>query len=571
MSFSIATSRFLLFALLVATASHSAQANAFLRASPHNHSEQRLSTDAIDTTLLEEVEHVLGAGTTSSRLEGLKAMLQPIYSAVPKNEHGNLGHATVRYALHRLFLQRHGWAIKGLDRAGGAWNASSPTGVLKDQVPAYVQDLFEARLGGRGMGFQDLLIMAATIEHLIHNEAVGRLGEAYKVRQMPPSTPATEAEAHKLLDTYFMAFILGEDLSNLKPAEIEILDGEIHTLYLQWNETQKMVRRTLGEVLTAAGRSLEAGNLDFGILAKTAEKMGEDFGPFQDHECKELKTTLLGMGDYRTGRVRLSDFYKPALEGHWQFQENPSYLRQLGAIDDSNPSDPSVIVTNYLYSQSNCIASSSYYSVCCMDECEGLLSRVEQAVGAPQAEPEQLAALVSALPSSTVDAPRTLSNTLVSRLNEIASGHGGTVPLHGRLFAQWLHLAYPRECAYPHVAGTTEQQLPEEWQRVTGTDPTASHEEMQAYTTTTAQPSASSPASLDASSGLGDDDWCASAPWTPEEELLAVAPKARKGLPPCLRSATLIVVAFGLAVALLRSLLVGQQASAPGTEQKFFV
>merc|ERR1719263_1424965 len=26
----------------------------------------------------------------------------------------------------------------------------------------------------------------------------------------------------------------------------------------------------------------------------------------------------------------------------------------------------------------------------------------------------------------------------------------------GRLFAQWLHYAYPRECSFPHVSGTIE-------------------------------------------------------------------------------------------------------------------
>ena len=36
-------------------------------------------------------------------------------------------------------------------------------------------------------------------------------------------------------------------------------------------------------------------------------------------------------------------------------------------------------------------------------------------------------------------------------MEQVASHHGGKVPLHGRLFAQWLHHAFPRECPYPHV------------------------------------------------------------------------------------------------------------------------
>merc|ERR1740129_1828241 len=60
--------------------------------------------------------------------------------------------------------------------------------------------------------------------------------------------------------------------------------------------------------------------------------------------------------------------------------------------------------------------------------------------------------------SSTVLAGRTLAPVLVTRLQEIATQHSGLVPLHGRLFAQWMHHAYPRECAYPHVAGTVKAQ-----------------------------------------------------------------------------------------------------------------
>ena len=78
----------------------------------------------------------------------------------------------VRYALHRLFVLRHGWAIKGLRSEGETYNSSSPSGVLTDHVPAYIEHLFEQRLGGKGFGLHETAVLAATIEHLIHNEAV---------------------------------------------------------------------------------------------------------------------------------------------------------------------------------------------------------------------------------------------------------------------------------------------------------------------------------------------------------------------------------------------------------------
>merc|ERR1712182_10308 len=78
------------------------------------------------------------------------------------------------------------------------------------------------------------------------------------------------------------------------------------------------------------------------------------------------------------------------------------------------------------------------------------------------ATPAQLRAMVAALPSRSMQANRSLSSWLLARLDEVAKHHGGHIPLHGRLFAQWIHYAYPRECPYPHVAGAIAPKTMEE-------------------------------------------------------------------------------------------------------------
>merc|ERR1740123_2936722 len=83
------------------------------------------------------------------------------------------------------------------------------------------------------------------------------------------------------------------------------------------------------------------------------------------------------------------------------------------------------------------------------------MRHVERHIASSSATPARIAEVVSSLHSDTVDAPRNLSASLHARLDEIAAFHGGHVPLHGRLFAQWMHHAYPRECSFPHVSGTT--------------------------------------------------------------------------------------------------------------------
>merc|ERR1719269_248323 len=227
----------------------------------------------------------------------------------------------------------------------------------------------------------------------------------------------TSAQVDKILDTYMMAYILGEDLKNITLAEAQAFVQEMPELFLAWRDTQKFVRDTRQKL---AG---DDQDISFALLVRIAETIGEQFGKFQDAECKGLKAALVKMEDRGSGRVRLSDFYRPAAngaDGSWQFQESIGYLRQLGTLDESNSDEPRVMLTNYLTSQANCMASSDYYSVCCIDECEDLLSHLEKSLAAPEATTSEIVKLVSALPSSSVTAPRAISDTLLTRLGEIA-------------------------------------------------------------------------------------------------------------------------------------------------------
>merc|ERR1719420_144884 len=261
----------------------------------------------------------------------------------------------------------------------------------------------------------------------------------------------------------------------------------------------------------ASAEQKASSDLDFSLVARVAERVGEQFGHFQDQECKQMKASLVDIEERGTGRVRLSDFYKPALGGAWQFTESVSYLRQLGALDESDASKPRVIIANYISSPSNCIASSAFYSVCCMDECEGLLGHLEQDLASPEASPDKIAALVAGLSSSSVSAPRQLSPELLQRLDEIGEEHGGSVQLHGRLFAQWLHHAFPRECPFPHVAGTTNPLTPDEWLESMGQEATATEEEMSLHV---------------GEHTAADEVEVKSLPWLSDEELL-VARRAK--------------------------------------------
>jgi len=416
------------------------------------HSEGAMSKADMEKTLLAEIEGHVGSVAQRGRLARLESALRPIFDSLPKNEHGNLGHVPVRYALHRIFVQRHGWYIKGLEPSGDGWsNNTSPSSVLKERVSSYVEELFEQRLGGQGFNLHDTAVLAATLEHLIHDEAGARLSKAYELLGYKENMALTKEQTDGVLDAYMKLYVLGEETAASVP------DTDMPEVFPGWGETQKFVR----EVRNGFHRSKTFSLQD---MNDVVEEVSEQFGHFQDAECGQMKTKLIALGDGGVGRVYLRDFYKASLDGDtFEFQESTAYLRELGALDETDPEHPSVIVPNYITSASNCIASSSLYNVCCLNECEQLMGHLEKAIDAPEAEPKVIAGLVSALPSSTVKAPRQLSPGLLSKLDDIGSTHGGSVQLHGRLFGQWMHHAFPRECPFPHVAGSFTPRTPDEW------------------------------------------------------------------------------------------------------------
>merc|ERR1719240_1916219 len=164
--------------------------------------------------------------------------------------------------------------------------------------------------------------------------------------------------------------------------------------------------------------------------------------------------------DPGTGRVPLESFYGDMTSnGMWQFSESPEYLQQLGALDnESIPGKPHVVIPNYITGLSNCVATSKFHWLCCRSECEPLMRRLEEEVQATDASVEQIVGVVNSFHGGPLN--RTLRDSLMWRLGMIAHNHGGRVPLHGRLFAQWLHHAFPHECPFPHITEDTSVLTP---------------------------------------------------------------------------------------------------------------
>jgi len=396
------------------------------------------------------------------------------------------------------------------------------------------------------------------------------LSAAYRSLARFQEDVLAEEEVESVMDTYMALFILNPlvaNLSTVSTKRVQALRANATILYPGFPETQQFLR----DVQQSVGPKRDY--FYYSDVAGLVEEVGDRYGRWQDYECRALKDTLVEMEDPGTGgagRVRLADFYDASMnKGKWQFSENVDYLRQMGALDESNPDNLRIIIANYVNGPSNCAASSSYYSVCCLNECDELLGHIEVKIAAPDASPDKILALVAALPSSTVPGNRTLSSWLTHRLQEVASHHGGMIPLHGRLFGQWLHYAFPRECPFPHVLGATRPQTAEAWVRETRRDFAANKTEMQHYISQAAphQRRATETGELEEQLSME------SAMWTMEEELVvarAVTPMQHGSLGPWIRGAVFTAAVLSGLMALKNSVDTKLSAVRQGNE-KYFV
>jgi len=445
----------------------------------------------------------------TAHLLSIQETLGPMYKALPKTEGDKLEPLTVRYALHRYFVQKHGWFIQGLNPSTSAGQAASQAGIVKGTVPSYIQMLFE-NTHEQGLSLRDLAVFAATLTDLIHNEAVESLEGIFQAQQLPTVGPVNRSLVDVAIRASIITYLLGGDTATLTkrstPAQME---QQLRDIYPSWDDTSAWasdLRHAHERALLHHSNPFSSGDLiTYDESAAFVQEFGHNFGPFQNLECHHLKGRLLEMEHQGTGRVHLSEFYQGHTDAYWPFMESVQYLRHLGALDETDPRNPSVVIPNYVNAPSNCLMTSGFYAVCCFNECEGLLGHLEQRLATPTAMPRDIVEVVSHLQSETVEAPRNLSAALVARLSGIAELHDGRVPLHGRLFQQWMHHAYPRECPFPHIAGTTTSLTPEDWMAATGIDYLAKIGDVLEHVHAPSAP----------------DREAADLPWTNEEQLIA--------------------------------------------------
>lgn len=429
-----------------------------------------LADDSFDETLSKDLiaamDEVLGCGehgVSEEQKTYIESSIMPMWITLPKTN-GNLDWKSVRYIAHRYFMQTSSLMIRGLEPSRALNHTDMGIAeILSQEAPSHTDSLFSGKNKKQGFSLHDTISLIITLERLVFDseaallekvikEAGGRKGQTFNRRQM-----------QRVLENYMVHWMMGEDQES-----IEVLMKNrtfLEAAFPQWSALAHFVNgrielmlreRGLEPLGTSAGKMIMNGRFTKDDAHTVVGGVTRTFQDFWQSECHDMKDQLVGMDRDGTGRVRLSDFYGTGLDKDWRFGESEAYLKDLGVLDDSSMiRGKQVMIANYLQAASNCIVATPHYLVCCKNECEEMMAEIEEHVRTPYALPADILNVVGNMssPSGVDDDPPMLEGSLREQLLRIAETNGGKIPIHGRLFAQWLHYVFPRECAYPQKAG----------------------------------------------------------------------------------------------------------------------
>mmetsp|Transcript_70614 Transcript_70614/g.111713 ORF Transcript_70614/g.111713 Transcript_70614/m.111713 type:complete len:552 (+) Transcript_70614:79-1734(+) len=460
--------------------------------------------------LQEAMGEALGCGgeVSEEHLKTLEDEMSSVYATLPKNSLGRIDRRSLRFLAYRYFNEKHSLAIRGFEPSrvsnDSSWAAAE---ILSQRVPSYVESVLMSRHADtRGFDLRDTALVITTIEQLLFDTESNLLEKVYKEKRKSHESLRRE-DLQDLLEAYLVHWLMGNDEEGIR-----LLLGNARLRQRTFPHWDQLVHFAHGEVQALDFKRQHGGTgtlqteYSFDDAHEVIGGITRNFASFWESECTEMKEQLIAMDPSRTGRVPLSRFYGTGLEADWRFAESEAYLRELGALDESSRTKQ-VIIPNYIQAASNCIVATNHYMVCCHNDCNPLLAEIEQAIHAPFAAPERLLEVVKNMTTMTsleVEHPARLDSTLLAQLRQIAASHNGEVPLHGRLFLQWLHYVFPQQCAFPHKSGTTNALSPLEFQ---GGEYVASQSTMMEHSKGANE------------SEEEDEEWMAL--WSEEEELIA--------------------------------------------------
>jgi len=406
--------------------------------------DEKESRERLERALIAEIESAITgnhSGIDPARLKELEDELRPTYATLPHEQGASsgLGLAKARYLLHQHFLRQHSWYVRGLDPAGDGRKPPNEKEALRSRVAGHLLEILETKAGQRGLDLKMLAVFVATLEHLLQGDQHERLKQAWAVHGLQSEQHADAAKVSSVLEVFMAHHIYVSTKSesgyafDLAEARKEV--KTIAKIYTGWPQILEFIAQ---QVQRPRSQTRGAQSFSFEDAVAAADAVLLQFSKVSGSMCRDMEHDFSKLPGGSRGRVSLADMRSAGD----LFRETDEYLRELGALDESL-AEPYVFLPNYMLGPSNCDGTTSFYDLCCPNECEAHKSHMERALAVTTSD---IAASVLAK-SAQERLASALPKSAKWQLESLA--RAGPLQLHGKDFAYWLHQVFPSQCPMP--------------------------------------------------------------------------------------------------------------------------
>jgi len=203
--------------------------------------EIRLDLHAVQQELEEALRGALGNGhgVDHKQISAANATLMSMFNSLPKNEHGRVGAAAMRYAVQRYFSKNHGWIIKGFESHSSMADVND-TGILGSKVPGYVEATLEGMIQKGGYSLPDILTVVIVVERLIFDEVARSVESAYVLNHFATESMLNRDSLVTVLESHLIVEMLERHDSDEESHKED--RAEIHELYQNWDQLQDFMQ-----------------------------------------------------------------------------------------------------------------------------------------------------------------------------------------------------------------------------------------------------------------------------------------------------------------------------------------
>jgi hypothetical protein len=324
--------------------------------------------------------------------------------------------------------------------------------INKYMLPTYLQVAALLEMQKTNFDLDGLAVLVSTYEHLDYATLLSTLYTIFTTLDLPVGGDNAEDDVRDILEAYLMIYAFGIDIDAVNRQDIHNTKAQLQQNQPAWHSLSVFMWDIKKQMFAKS-------DLDFGEIVHVVSAFGDKYIKWQEQDCTRAHDYLVGLPSFNFSSTLLQDVDSSTAEGRRElFTEDIDFVKKLGAVFKSDMS-PRLVIPNYINSQSMCLSTASFHSVCCTNKCDAIYAKLEQGVRAPAAKAEELYGLVASLLGKTPN----LKPGSFEDLSVIA-GEEGLIQLHSHSFASWMHQAFPLECPKPHFKRhCINPKTPDEW------------------------------------------------------------------------------------------------------------